>query len=192
MSTLSVPDYAPYYCEENIWQLARAGRFERGQADVVFISNAQRSCPLWSQRACKKHGEPVFWDYHVVLVQHDPVRKVIDLDSTLGSSLDPETWWGATFPLMDFIIPEFRPRFRLIDAELFARTFASDRSHMRSEDGSWKAAPPHWPCPSPGEAGVDLQIFIDTSDASGAPGEVLDDVDFVSYLTHARRFKKSI
>lgn len=192
MSTARVPDYAPYYCEENIWQLAQSRAFSPGQADVVFISNAQRSCPLWSQRACLEHGEPVFWDYHVVLVIRGPVNTVMDLDSTLGSPLEPARWWDATFPYIDYIVPEFRPRFRLVDASVFARIFSSDRSHMRRDDGTWNATPPAWPCIRPASGGVDLQRFIEMNHDSRSPGRVLSDADFMDYLLGAPAYEESV
>ncbi len=37
-------------------------------------------------------------------------------------------------------------KFRVIPAEVFLATFASDRSHMKNEDGSWMQPPPSYPC----------------------------------------------
>jgi hypothetical protein len=37
-------------------------------------------------------------------------------------------------------------QFRVIPADEFLSTFASDRSHMLDEDGKWLKTPPSYPC----------------------------------------------
>ncbi|KAJ1035022.1 hypothetical protein NDA18_000626 [Ustilago nuda] len=44
-------------------------------------------------------------------------------------------------------IPEhFQPMFRTVAASEYSSCFASDRSHMRNNDGGWNATPPPWAC----------------------------------------------
>lgn len=141
--------YQPFYCEENVWHLAR--RFEGRSREVVFISNAGRTCALWNQRPAEA-GRPVVWDYHVILLCGSDVY---DLDTRLDFPVPLETWLAGTFPVA---VPEaYAPRFRVVDGDRFLKVFASDRSHMRSEEG-WTAPPPPWP---PIGEGTNLMRFVD-------------------------------
>ena len=130
--------YTPYFCEENIWQLARE-RADEGRRDVyaVFITNRARSVPIWQQRA----GNPVAWDYHVVLLDGGDV---VDLDTVIegGPSLSIEVWLKGSFRRVE---ESLAPRFRVVDAAELLRTFASDRSHMRGPDGEPREPFPEWP-----------------------------------------------
>ena len=149
--------YQPFYCEENVWHLA--GEMRGRSARVLFVSNANRSCAMWKQRA----GDPIVWDYHVVLWCDG---QIYDRDSRLGFPVPFEDWIAGTFPVE--LPPLFAPRFRVIDAERFLEVFASDRSHMRTDEG-WQRPPPEWP---PIGAGMNLMRFVDME----APfeGEVSD------------------
>jgi hypothetical protein len=67
---------------------------------------------------------------------------------------------------------DLAPSFRVIDADLFATRFASDRSHMLASNGSYTRDPPPWPpIGAPGTAS-NLASFVDMT----APflGEVMD------------------
>src|SRR5262245_31338166 len=121
----------------------------RGQtAQVVFISNRDRACAMWKQRA----GDPIVWDYHVVLHCQ---WLIYDYDSRLGSPVPLHRWIEGTFPIQ--VPPFFAPMFRVIDAARFLEVFASDRSHMRSEEG-WQRLPPEWPTIG---SGMNLMQFVD-------------------------------
>jgi len=78
----------PFYCEENIWRLCykrqerqrRQGQGVQPQHNVnanpdqdfvLFISNAQKCCPIFHQKATassSRRNQPCFWDYHVILL----------------------------------------------------------------------------------------------------------------------------
>ncbi len=165
--------YQPYYCEENIWQFChQCDVDERRSLLVVFISNAQRTCALWSQRAARTPDEPVLWDYHVVAVDTSaPAPLVWDLDTTVGAPTSFDTWWHATFPFEDVLPAPFQPLFHLVEAATYLERFSSDRSHMRRDDGSWQAPPPDWDPIFDADEGMNLQKFIDMNDTSF--GEVL-------------------
>jgi hypothetical protein len=159
--------YAANYCEENVWQLSRAAGFTQRRRGALFISNRDRHCPLWSQRAATQPDQPVVWDYHVVLLALGPAQ-VFDLDSTLPFPCDALDYLGATFPLADQLPEPFAPRFRFVPAEELTRTFASDRSHMRAADGAWRSPPPPWPAIATPTATMTLPAFIDmTSEGAG-------------------------
>jgi hypothetical protein len=162
--------YTASYCEENIWHLAQDASLPDGERTVVFIAADSGACPLWEQRAAPADREPVFWDYHVVLVIRDAGSgiRVFDLDSTAGWGIPLAEYLAATFPLAGQLHDEYEPRFRLIPAGEFVHDFASDRSHMRDADGNWLAPPPEWPCIGNGH---NLADYISTID--GPPGSVV-------------------
>ena len=155
--------YAAYFCEENVWHLAQE-RAGRPDVHAVFVTNRTQQVALWQQRA----GDPVIWDYHVVLFDG---RNVVDLDTTIegGPTLPVSVWLKGTF----LPAPEsLAPRFRVVGAEEFLRTFASDRSHMRGPDGTPRQPFPEWPpirCPLGAHT---LPRFLDMDD--DIAGEWLD------------------
>lgn len=190
--------HVPYWCEENIWFRCRALASEaRAGHHVLFISNAARSVACWSQRAATRRGEPVLWDYHVVLLAtrsawssgFAPARgapaTVEDPDCLAGERLPFEGWCRATFPLGDAVLPQLRPRFRLAPAEVFLADFASDRSHMRGGDGAWLVPPPPWPAPRPeaGTATHTLPRWWDTQAPDG-PGRTFDLAGLTAFVAH--------
>lgn len=160
--------YAPYYCEENVWWLAQEPRFAGLRSEAVIVSNDQRSVAVSCQRASVA-GEPVVWDYHVVLAVHGAQGvEVWDLDCTRGAPLAASAWIDASF---DERAPfRFAPRFRLVAKDSFVATFASDRRHMRRPDGSWQAPPPPWPII--GDGAHELERFVDVRDTTW--GAVMD------------------
>ena len=163
------PRYAPFYCEENVFHLAGepllAGRPRR----VVFVSNAARRVAMWEQRAAGGPGQAMLWDYHVVLLAAYP-WEVWDLDTLLGFPVPAGEYLDASFRAG--LREAYMPRFRVVDADLFVATFASDRSHMRRRDGRWKKPPPPWPPIGAPGAEANLMRFVDVT----APflGEVMD------------------
>ena len=150
--------YHPYYCEENVWQLCCNQKLKSLKKKVVFISNPTKTCPMWHARASSEPGEPVLWDYHVILVCKNPLWQVWDLDSTLGLPLTPRKYLSNTF--RPNLPKELQPMFRVVDANEFVEHFSSDRSHMKLEDGSWRSPPPEWPAIYNGEAS-NLSQFTD-------------------------------
>lgn len=166
------PDYWPYYCEENVWRMAQTRARVPGYA--MFISNAQAQVIMLAQRAGRMHDGLVCWDYHVVWVQFvESQWRVFDFDFAdatsapqggAGAQLEADadgiteaslpgslgvsfnSYFQACFPPLEQGYASYRPLFRLIPGDTFAREFSSDRSHMRGTDGSWQQPPPPWPC----------------------------------------------
>ena len=155
-------DYASRYCEENAVHLLDRDELPPPRS-IVFISNASRSCPLWSQRAAARAGEPVIWDYHVVLLTEAGAPQLWDLDSTLPFPCDAQTYLDSTFPLAGRLRPELEPRFRVVTEAQIRERFASDRSHMRAPDGTWLAEPPPWPPIRTADATHTLFDFVEMS-----------------------------
>ncbi|XP_071886162.1 protein N-terminal glutamine amidohydrolase-like isoform X3 [Anas platyrhynchos] len=126
--------YTGCYCEENVWKLCDYIR-SRGERPVeefyaVFISNERRM------------------DYHVILlhVSSGEQNFIYDLDTVLPFPCPFDVYSTEAFRLDDSLHPEFHRKIRMIRADLYLETFASDRSHMKDADGKWQKPPPSYPC----------------------------------------------
>lgn len=154
--------YTPFYCEENAWHLVQRAELAALEPAVLFVSNPTRSCALWHQRAAPP-GHPIVWDYHVVVLTRGAEQaRIWDLDTRLAFPLAARDWLDHTFWGTPRLEARYRPRFRLVEAERFARTFASDRSHMRDARGAFTQPPPPWPIIATAEATMNLDAFVDT------------------------------
>lgn len=162
--------YQAFFCEENVWWLARAPELKDRRRWAAFVSNPERSCAMWCQKAAPP-GQAVLWDYHVVLlVEAGESVEVWDLDCRAGLPLPLGSWVEQTFRAG---VPEqLAPRFRVVSALQLEQLFASDRRHMRDEHGQWRAEPPGWP-PIVARSGAvhTLDAFVDT--LSPGLGEVM-------------------
>jgi protein N-terminal glutamine amidohydrolase len=78
-----------------------------------------------------------------------------------------------------FLAPDsaLAPVFRVVAADRYRREFASDRSHMREDDGSYRQPPPSWP--AIGGVG-NLARFVDMDDRF--VGEVMDLTELRAWL----------
>ncbi len=143
--TRSQYKYCPCYCEENVWHLTQKPAFAKTERIVALISNPEGACLFWNQRVCEKRDEPVIWDYHVILFVRNDEWLVYDLNTALPFPTDADTYLRRTFRL-DSTMPDIlRPRFVLFEGDAYVEAFASDRSHMRDEQGQWLSPPPDWP-----------------------------------------------
>uniref|UniRef100_A0A8C3PM61 Protein N-terminal glutamine amidohydrolase n=1 Tax=Calidris pygmaea TaxID=425635 RepID=A0A8C3PM61_9CHAR len=143
--------YTSCYCEENVWKLCdyirSQDQYPLEEFYAVFISNDRRMIPLWKQKS--GHGdEPVVWDYHVILlhVSSGEQNFIYDLDSVLPFPCPFDMYSVEAFRLDDSLHPEFHRKIRMIRADLYLKTFASDRSHMKDANGKWQKPPPSYPC----------------------------------------------
>jgi hypothetical protein len=180
--------YTPFYCEENVYHLASHAHFAEKQRQVVFISNRIKMVLFLNQRAGKEYGT-VLWDYHVVLLTCDSQWLVWDLDSHLSFPVTIDEYLIGTFGYLDkhyrsrlshfpYSIQEtkvYTPLFKLIDADLYLETFASNRVHMLDKNGAYRSPPPPWPKIHP-ERGNNVSTFIDMNDQEY--GEVVDIQEF--------------
>jgi len=173
--------YQPFYCEENIWQLAQRSDLFTGPCEVVVIVGPPGSGGLdeprvacWFQRAAAE-GEPVLWDYHVVLAERpaDGTSVLVwDLDTRLPCPCPASLWVGATFQDPRRVVARFHPGFRVVPSEVYVRDLATDRSHMRDKRGRWRRPPPPWD--PPGAPAMNLAAW--TSTTPSGPGLLLDRV----------------
>lgn len=156
--------YTPYYCEENAWRLLAATSLVSGPAEAVLVSNAERAVACWGQRAAPP-GEPVLWDYHVVVVELAAgdlsEARVWDPDCVASPVLPVGRWLELTFLAPGEVVARFRPRFRPVPRARWVAELATDRSHMRGPDGAWRAPPPPWD--PPGAPGMNLFEWLDPS-----------------------------
>lgn len=164
--------YQPYFCEENAWQALKHDLLDVPCQWVVFLSNPARACALWAQSAAPVRGEPVFWDYHVVVMGRDEQggRWIYDPDHVPGTTRTLEQWWGATFPMMAQVRASYRPWCRVVERDVFLKRFYSDRGHMKDAHGGWLKPPPPWPPLLGGDVGV--MAWVDM--VSDTIGQVFD------------------
>ncbi|XP_038246753.1 protein N-terminal glutamine amidohydrolase isoform X6 [Dermochelys coriacea] len=175
--------YTSCYCEENVWKLCEYIRsydqYPLEEFYAVFISNERRMIPLWKQRSgCG--DEPVVWDYHVILlhVSSGDQNFIYDLDTVLPFPCPFDTYTEEAFKSDDIILPGFRRKIRLIRADLYLKTFASDRSHMKDANGHWQKPPPSYPCIETADSKMNLDDFINMNPKVGR-GSVFLLPDFV-------------
>ena len=161
--------YQPFYCEENVFHLSAEPLVAHRPREIVFISNADRACVMWHQRAARKPGAPLVWDYHVVLLVGAP-WEIWDLDTSLGFPVPAAKYLARSFRAD--LPASYLPVFRVVEASAFTAAFASDRSHMRGPDGRWLRAPPPWPAIGSPGAAPNLRRFVDVT--FPFLGEVLD------------------
>ena len=159
--------YQPFYCEENIFQLARGPRVT-APAGALFITNRARAVAMTGQRggARGQAGDVLVWDYHVVLLTTGGRPEVWDPNSTYGAPVLASGYLNMSFP--QGVPQEYRPRFRFVPRAQFLRDFRSDRRHMKTIDGGWLKPPPSWPVAGPGHT---LERFLDLDDPWG--GQVM-------------------
>ena len=171
-------------------------------AYCLFISNPDRSVLMLQQRAGRKRDGLIVWDYHVValaaVTSSSPSSTsaagwyVLDVDSLLPFPCPLEAYLDASFP--SAAAADVQPLFRLIPAAAYTAHFASDRSHMRREDGSWYVQPPSWPHIQPADkpAANNIQQYITMqqpqatvqhSDTAPYEGEQLDEEQYGRVLT---------
>lgn len=87
-----------------------------------------------------------FQDYHVVLIYAPDERAVVyDLDTELPFPTFFCKYATETFRSDEALRPEYHRKFRLVSASEYLKTFASNRSHMKREDGTWIKTPPDYP-----------------------------------------------
>ncbi|KOC66476.1 Protein N-terminal glutamine amidohydrolase [Habropoda laboriosa] len=164
--------YTSCYCEENVWKLCQDVATRHGSelqhCYVAFVSNSWRSVPLWRQRAGKNEDKLVVWDFHVILIYAPDERAVVyDLDSALPF---PTHFWKyamETFRSDEVLQPQHHRRFRVVPANVYLREFASDRHHMKREDGTWIKTPPDYPPISTATCKDNLDSFINMDPETG-------------------------
>ncbi|XP_031988622.1 protein N-terminal glutamine amidohydrolase isoform X3 [Corvus cornix cornix] len=158
--------YTSCYCEENVWKLCdyirSQDRYPLEEFYAVFISNDRRM------------------DYHVILlhVSSGEQNFIYDLDTVLPFPCPFDVYSVEAFRSDDSLRPEFHRNIRMIQADLYLKTFASDRSHMKDVNGKWQKPPPPYPCIETADSKMNLDDFISMNPEVGW-GSVFSLSDFV-------------
>ncbi|XP_038079174.1 protein N-terminal glutamine amidohydrolase-like isoform X2 [Patiria miniata] len=180
--------YTNCYCEENVWKLCEyAQEHHQDQLEhflAVFISNSAKTIPIWHQKAGNGPDQPVVWDYHVICIHCPEVSdpQVYDLDSLLPFPCPLVQYLQSAIQSDASLKVQYHRKFRVVPAELFLKTFASDRSHMRTADGTWMKPPPPYHCIATTESTMNLDDFI-CMDPSVGVGQVMDLATFTKQFT---------
>jgi len=172
------PKYQANYCEENIWHLSNEPELEKLEKFAVVISNPAKCFAMWDQKLAAA-GEPVMWDYHVILVTRGEKLEIWDLDTNLGYPVPAQEWVQKSFQASATMPEAFHPMFRVVDAKTFREDFSSDRSHMLEGENTYREPVPSWPIIGDGKPG-NLHRFINMS--FPFVGEVFDLDDFTIWL----------
>ncbi len=149
----------------------------------MLISNPSGSVALLSQAAGADGDGLVLWDYHVMALAawHPDGMLAFDLDSLLAFPCPASIWLERSCP--PDLLPGHEGFFRVLPASQYLDSFASDRSHMRFSDGSYKAAPPPWPAFGQGRPN-NLMEWVDMR--REGPGRVMDRAAFAFFLGSGR------
>ena len=182
-------DYAPFYCEENIYRLLPRPDFADLETWAVAVFSPGTSVPVRRQRRGEGPEGLIHWDYHVfALAKGDDGYRVLDFDTTLGFSTPAQDYLAAAFGGGH----EGEGRhgsdrdgcavlFRVMDGREYRRRLESDRRHMRRPDGSWLAPPPAWQAPRGcGAESWSLDAILSPSDAG--PGRLMDLAGLESFV----------
>ncbi|XP_075070131.1 protein N-terminal glutamine amidohydrolase [Mixophyes fleayi] len=157
--------YTSCYCEENVWKLCEYIRDESRhpleEFYAVFLSNEEKMIPIWKQQSGKR-DDPVIWDYHVILLHvcSGGQRFIYDLDTVLPFPCVSDVYIKEALRSERNIPKDLRRKLRLVRADEFLKTFASDRSHMKDPDNKWKQPPPAYQCIHTAESSMNLDDFI--------------------------------
>nr|CAG4647345.1 EOG090X0C0Q [Megafenestra aurita] len=173
--------------EENVWHICKYFKEKEptllSECYAVFISNEKQSIPLWNQRASTDEQDGlVIWDYHVIFIHKAKDGPLVyDLDSKTVFPCNFEDYQNKVLHSEDKILSQFHRLFRVIEAENFLDSFASDRTHM-IKDGKWIKPPPIYQPICTLTSTNNLHYFIDMK-SKDVPGQVLNYNDFVSQFS---------
>jgi hypothetical protein len=172
--------YQAFYCEENAFHLSQHPHLAGRAAAAVFVTGPEGECVMWHQKAARRPGAPLSWDYHVFVLARDP-WEIWDLDTVLGCPVPAEAYLRRSFRPEIELPEELTPLFRLVGAAELKATFASDRSHMRRPDGRYLKPPPPWAPIEAAGATSTLGRFLDMTDPIA--GEVMDLAALLAHVT---------
>ncbi|XP_053210088.1 protein N-terminal glutamine amidohydrolase-like, partial [Panonychus citri] len=198
--------------EENVWKLCEWVRDNEPKlidfCFAVFISNGSEKVPLWFQQAGDDDCQGfVIWDYHVILIYDDQVNGgdegtkdetnskstcfVYDLDTLLSFPVSLEEYVTSSIQEDETLRPEFHRWFRVIPAAQYLTSFASDRSRMKREDGTWIKEPPPYPPIATINCSDNLKTLISMDPENCDIGKVMNFNQFKNRFLHSSDSKDS-
>ncbi|RXM31073.1 Protein N-terminal glutamine amidohydrolase [Acipenser ruthenus] len=89
-----------------------------------------------------------------------------------------DEYQSGTLSREDCIYTSCYWKLRVIPADVYLKTFASDRSHMKDSRGEWRMPPPPYPCIETPESKMNINSFI-SMDPKVGWGEVNTLTEFV-------------
>ncbi|XP_068253024.1 protein N-terminal glutamine amidohydrolase-like [Nyctibius grandis] len=140
--------YTSSYWEENVWKLCdyirSQDQYPLEEFYAGFISSDRRM------------------DYCVILlhVSSGEENFIYDLDTVLPFPCPFAVYSVEAFRLDDSLHPEFHRKIEMIRADLYLKTVASNRSHMKDANGKWQKPPPSYPCIETADSKMNLDDFI--------------------------------
>lgn len=133
----------------------------------MFIFSDGGAVPMWQQRAGEGEN-PIFWDYHVVVVVETDETWVWDLDHRGPFPQQLHAYLNTSFPNAENWPLELQPIFRLTPSKAYRANFSSTRAHMLDEQGQFLQPPPPWDAIVQSEAGNWMDA-LDSSQSSWGP-----------------------
>ncbi|XP_039571335.1 protein N-terminal glutamine amidohydrolase isoform X2 [Passer montanus] len=162
-------------------QTAAQRRFHSGSRNLD-MEMSLLSGGFWQLNTRHSNSQTVLLqqDYHVVLLHLSSGEQnfIYDLDTVLPFPCPFDVYSVEAFRLDDSLRPEFHRKIRMIRADLYLKTFASDRSHMKDANGKWQKPPPPYPCIETADSKMNLDDFISMNPEVGW-GSVFSLSDFV-------------
>ncbi|RWS24866.1 protein N-terminal glutamine amidohydrolase-like protein [Leptotrombidium deliense] len=190
---LSIPNKSDciYTDEENIWKLCEYIKNTDQLRDcyVVFISNdIQATAVFQSKNGSELNDCLVVWDYHVFLIyapeNEEPM--VYDFDTRLPFPCTLREFVIRSLKSESMMRSEYHRLFRVIRGEDYLKSLSSDRSRMRTADGTWIKDPPPYPCILNKDGTNNLDDLISMDKKRCQIGEV------INFETFQRLFLKSL
>ncbi|CAF1195741.1 unnamed protein product [Adineta steineri] len=180
--------YTSCYCEENIWKLCESWKQnDPNHLDnlyAIFISNERRQIPIWKQKS-GYNDYPVTWVLYFLQYQIDQSVSptiIYDFDSTLPFPVSARDYLQSAIRDEINLSRKFHRMFRVIPAQEYLNTFASDRSHMLSADKiTYNKPPPSYPAIFNEKSTNNINDFIDMKSKTG-PGTVMNLTEFREFL----------
>ena len=153
--------YTPFFCEENIWHLGRERSQHQpvGDFSVWILRGRGSAFVIFAQKAAVP-GEPLFWDYHVVLVD-DHHRLVYDFDTLAPFPCPEDEYLQWAFGPGQAAPIDVQGLIRAVDLSVYLHRFSSDRSHMLDERGCPLHPFPLWPCLTSTQQPLTLKDLLD-------------------------------
>ena len=97
---------------------------------------------------------------------------MFDLDTNLPYPCDFKSYTHETFKSEDNILEQFHRKFRVIPFDDYLLNFASDREHMKDDNGQWLKPPPDYPCIQTQNCTNNIDNFISMNPNTGV-GEII-------------------
>lgn len=130
--------------------------------------------PLWGQKVGRQTEEfLVIWDYHVIMIHlENNTSRVYDFDSVLPFPVSGKHYFDLVLRHCR-IKDTYQYQFRVINAEDYLQTFASDRSRMKDNDGNYLKPPPAYECIRTENETNNLNKFISMETQHFQVGEIM-------------------